>query len=358
MTIRKRGDTWYVDISEKGKRRLQRAIKGARTRAQALKAEAAIRTRMFEKRYGLAEKPECRFDKFVEETFLPYKKLIKSYASIVTICKPLAGFFGKYAISEIDSQMIEHYKQMRVEETTIRGTKRSPLRVNKEIQVLSSIFTLAIEKELIASRPKINLFRVSGERIRYLTPDEEANLMTALDNRLWLKNIVLMALNTGMRRGEIFNLQWFDVDFERGLVHVRHTKSGKDRAIPMNSTVRALLEGLSKSSGYVFPSPRTGDRLVDIKIGFMAAVRAAKIKDFRFHDIRHCAATRMAEAGVDIFTLAAILGHEDIRMTKRYAHATDEAKRRAVEKLGQNQTPRDSNVTEEKGQARKLALNH
>src|ERR1700752_1856843 len=242
MTVRKRGEHWYVDISEKGRHRVQRILKGARTKAQALKAEAKLRTQIFEKRYGLVERPECRFDKFVDNSFLPTKQLKKSYASIDSICKPLKNFFGKHFISEIDTEMIERYRQMRVQEKTRLARKRSPLRVNKEMQVLSSIFTLALEKGLIASRPRTTMFRVSGERVRYLTSDEETALFEQLDGCEWLKGIVLIALHTGMRRGEICGLQWFDLNFERGLIHVRNTKNGKDRLIPMNATVRALLE--------------------------------------------------------------------------------------------------------------------
>lgn len=183
-------------------------------------------------------------------------------------------------------------------------------------------------------------------------------MLEALEGCDWLRNIVITALNTGMRRGEIFNLQWFDVDFERGFLNVRQTKSGKDRAIPMNSMLTALLENLHKTSSYVFPSPKTGGKLVDFKGRFDAARRKAGISNFRFHDLRHTAATRMADAGVDIFTLAAILGHSDIRMTRRYAHATDESKRRAVEKLTRNGQSRDASVTKEEGQAFALAASH
>ena len=86
------------------------------------------------------------------------------------------------------------------------------------------------------------MFRVSSERIRYLTPDEENRLFEQLESCDWLKPVVLIALHTGMRRGEICNLQWFDLNFDRGLIHVRNTKNGKDRIIPMNATVRQLLE--------------------------------------------------------------------------------------------------------------------
>ena len=89
-----------------------------------------------------------------------------------------------------------------------------------------------------------------------------------------------------MRRGEICGLQWFDLNFERGLIHVRNTKNGKDRLIPMNATVRTLLGNQAKTSTYVFPSPRTKERLVEIKYSFVRAVKAAKIPDLRFHDLR------------------------------------------------------------------------
>lgn len=106
MTVRKRGEHWYVDISEKGRHRVQRVLKGARTKAQALKAEAKLRTQIFEKKYDLVERPECRFDKFVVASFLPTKELKKSYKSIDSICRALKAFFGKHFISEIDTEMI------------------------------------------------------------------------------------------------------------------------------------------------------------------------------------------------------------------------------------------------------------
>jgi len=117
-------------------------------------------------------------------------------------------------------------------------------------------------------------------------------------------------------------------------VHVRQSKSGRPRTIPLNATAQTLLARLPKTSEYVFPSPKKETRRVnDVGRQFERAVKKAKIVDFHFHDLRHTAATRMADAGADPFTLAAILGHSDIRMTARYTHATDEAKRRAVDRL-------------------------
>ena len=147
----------------------------------------------------------------------------------------------------------------------------------------------------------------------------------------------------------------------------------------MNATVRQLLEtqkvlrarkaqenaekGKSQvPSPYVFPSPRTEKRLVEIKYSFVRAVKQAKITDLRFHDLRHTAATRMGDAGADAFTLAAIFGWSDIRMAMRYTHAMEDAKRRAVEAIAvgatratrenaATQISRDRSVTNEKRQA-------
>ena len=113
-------------------------------------------------------------------------------------------------------------------------------------------------------------------------------------------------------------------------------KANKKRLIPMNVTIKILLGNMKRQNEYVFPSPKPGGKLTDIKRSFRKAIKEASIKDFRFHDLRHTAATRMADAGADAFTLMKILGHSDIKMTSCYTHATDVALRRAVENLDEN----------------------
>jgi integrase len=147
-------------------------------------------------------------------------------------------------------------------------------------------------------------------------------LFENLEGQEWVQRIVTMAINTGMRQGEIFDLTWFDVDLSRGLLHVRVSKNGKDRFVPINQTIRTMLERLPRTSEYVFPSPKTEGRLVDVKFRFDKAKREAGIRDFRFHDLRHTAATRMADGGADAFALAEIFGWSDVRMALRYTHAT------------------------------------
>lgn len=133
-----------------------------------------------------------------------------------------------------------------------------------------------------------------------------------------------------MRRGEILGLEWKNVDLTRGLIYVTNTKSGKDRVIPLNQAARSALESVKRMGPRVFD--------VDwIKMAWTAALNDAEISDFRFHDLRHTAATRLADAGTDAFTIAAILGHSTIQMSARYTHATDERKRRAVENMSRCQ---------------------
>jgi integrase len=220
--------------------------------------------------------------------------------------------------------------------------------VNREIALLSRIFTLAKDKGETVSNPVSGVKFLRGEtkRTRYLLPEEEEKLFAQfVGKRARLRLIVLVALQTGMRLGEIFNLKRGDIDFHRDEIHITKTKTFRSRTVPMNAIVRAeLLDHLSRSkSDYVFVSPVTGKGMVSIESAFEAARTDVGLEDFRFHDLRHTAATRMAEQGVDPFAIAAILGHSNIRQTASYARATQQSKRAAVaalegkiEKLGHN----------------------
>ena len=226
-------------------------------------------------------------------------------------------------------------KSVRNRTKTRSGGKRSPTTINRELSVLSKALTIAVKANVIRRNPcrEVERFKADNARSRFLYEEEESRLYEVLGDHQMVKDVVTMALNTGMRQGEIFKLKWFDVDFTRGSIHVRRTKTGKDRFVPMNSRLRGLLESLNRSNEYVFPSPKTGVALIDVKRQFDKAKHAAGLSDFRFHDLRHTAATRMADDGASAFTIAAILGHSDIRMTSRYTHATDRATRAAVESL-------------------------
>jgi len=150
-----------------------------------------------------------------------------------------------------------------------------------------------------------------------------------------LRPALIVALNTGMRKNEILSLRWRDVDFVKGFIHIADSKSGRSRDIPMNGLVFETLHAMARQREFVFENRETRTRIMDVKTAFHGACRRAEIKGVRFHDLRHTAASRMVEAGIDLVTVSKILGHSSIQMTMRYAHPTPENMRLAVRKLGE-----------------------
>jgi len=153
MSVYKRRGSWFCDITIDG-RRAQRVLKKARTRAQAIKAESVIQNKLFENKYKVEKRSEVRFDKFVKDHFLPYSELHKrTYPDDVLVCNMLFETFGRMNISEINPPMIEKFKQKRLEGETMYKRKRNPATVNRELCVLSKIFSLAFDAELNDSNP-------------------------------------------------------------------------------------------------------------------------------------------------------------------------------------------------------------
>ena len=146
-----------------------------------------------------------------------------------------------------------------------------------------------------------------------------------------------MALFTGMRRGELFRLQWQDVDFDRGFIHIRDPKGGQDQKIPLNQAARELLAAHPRTgSPFVFPG-RGGNQRTDINKQVTRIKEAAGLpKDFRaLHGLRHTYASMLASSGqVDLYTLQKLLTHKSAAMTQRYAHLRDEALHRASDVAG------------------------
>ncbi len=360
MTVRKRKDTgkWTCDFYYNGER-IVRTLQFVRTRKEAEQAEAVIMHKVFQQAYGLARKPDVRFEDFVIETFLPYSEANKkSFRCDVLICRVLAKHFKGFGLRQITPPVIENFKQVFMKTPTKFGGPRSNATVNYHLSVLSKILSMAVDAEILEVNPsqRVKKLRVNNERMRVLSGDEETRLIAALAPNVQVRRLVLLALHTGMRRGEILNLRWLDIDFQRDTIVVQMSKSGRKRIVPMNKTVRSMLGEIARVSEFVFPSEVTGRPVVEIKRSFGTAMKKAGIRDLRFHDLRHTAATRMADGGADAFTLMKILGHSDIRMTARYTHATDSAIRRAVTNLDENRVFSDGLATKVRNPNLKLTL--
>lgn len=360
MTVSRRKDTgqWVCDFYHNGER-IRKTLKFARTKKEAEAAEAVIMNQVFQQVYGFEQRSSKLFADFVVESFLPYSEANKkSFTNDVYICRLLVSYFKGKTVRQFTPPLIEEFKQWLLAKPIVYGPEddkkerpRSLATVNNHLRVLSKILSLAVDAELIDANPvfRVRKFKPNNRRLRVLSDEEEAELLATLEDNDLIRCIVIVALNTGLRRGEIFNLKWPDVDFQRGRLIVRKTKASKERYVPMNATVRELLASIPRLlTDYVFPSPKTTGRLTDIKKSFRSAVDLAEIDNLRFHDLRHTFATRLADAGTDAYTLMEIMGHADLKTTMIYVHASGDAGRKAVEKLDAKQHFGHEVVTERK----------
>ncbi|MGR0479993.1 MAG: tyrosine-type recombinase/integrase [Candidatus Electronema sp. V4] len=214
----------------------------------------------------------------------------------------------------------------------------SPQTVKHVLALLKRIISFGCGHGWIAPLPfKIELPPVDNVKTEDLSQEQLRRLLTVLEaDGGPAAQMMRLALCTGMRRGELFKLQWSDVDFERGFIHLREPKGGRSQKIPLNSSARELLLAVPRQSGgYVFPAKDGGLRR-DISKEARAIKAAAGLPaDFRpLHGLRHVYATMLASSGkVDMFTLQKLLTHKSPQMTQRYAHYRDEAMLRAANEV-------------------------
>ena len=190
----------------------------------------------------------------------------------------------------------------------------------------------AILWELAEDNPvkKVEMCQEPPGRERYLESHEIDKLLQEAAEHL--RPIITIALYTGMRKGEILSLTWSDIDFDLNQIHVKHSKNGDLRRIPMSKEVVDVLRCLCKNQESVF-THCDGSPVKCIKTGFEAAVKRAKIEDFSFHDLRHTFASYMVMNGAELLTVSRILGHKGINMTLRYAHLSPSYQRDAMKGL-------------------------
>ena len=243
-----------------------------------------------------------------------------------------AGFGAKEpkAIAQIDA----HRLRINLSKTL------QPQTVKHVLRLLARIINFGVKKGLCAGlRFKIEMPQVNNARTEDLTPEQLTALLEAIDQEIDLQaaNFMKLILCTGMRRGELFKLQWPDVDFERGFIHIRGPKGGQDQKIPLNQAARSLLEAHPRGeSPYVFPGRGGGQRTRYPKRIDAIRERVGLPPDFRpLHGLRHFFASQLASSGqVDMFTLQKLMTHKSPQMTQRYAHLRDEALRRASNLAG------------------------
>ena len=328
MGIFQKGNNWYIDYYVKGRRKRKKIGHSKKLALQALKN---VQIKIAKGEYlGIYDDKKLLFNKYAPQ-YSAYSKANKAWSTYnrrdrFSINNLTSFFKGKY-LFEITSQMIEKYKAERLE-------KVSPATVNRELECLKHMFTKAIEWGYVKTNPVkgIKFLKEPPGRLRYLRSEEAEALLSACSDHI--RPIVVTALNTGMRKGEILNLKWADVDLKNRKIIVINAKNNESRVIPINQTLHKELSNLSRNTNgeYVFPN-RDGLPFGDIKKSFSSALKQAKIEDFRFHDLRHTFGSHMIMQGVDLRTVQQVMGHKDIKMTMRYSHLSPEYVQEAMERL-------------------------
>ena len=242
--------------------------------------------------------------------------------------KVLNEHFSGLPLHEISTHKVQQFKQQRAKEVT-------PATVNRQLTCLKSMFNKAISWGKFSGKNPvkgIKLFKENNQRLRFLEKEEIIKLLANCNEHI--KPIVIIALNTGMRRGEIMGLKWRDIDFRRGIIHLYNTKNGEKREIPLNEQARNALISVRKhpESELVF-TKKDGQSYGDFKKSFLKALDKSGIKEFRFHDLRHTFASHLVMNGVDLNTVRELLGHKSLAMTLRYSHLSPSHKKHAVDSL-------------------------
>lgn len=334
-----RNPRWRYAFTIRGVR-YRAAIPEARTKYEAEQAETDAKRAVFEGTYGRPTGGQD-FIKFIDEVFLPWSKANKRSwyddELFTNVIRESRHFKGK-TFAQISPLQVEKFKRERRESDTKRGGKRSPATVNRELEILSKIFSVAVTAKVTANNPCLEVpkLRVDNKRTRYLLDEEEELLLAqCVEERAHLRRMIIVAIGTGMRKGDQLNLRWSKVDFQRGVIYVPNQKTGKEYTVPMSQEVREVMLSLKREAQagaeFVFVNPKTGRPYTDIKKAFVWACDKAGVKDFRWHDLRHTFGTRVAEDGWSESTIAGLMGHSNPNTTRRYTHATDDAKRQAVE---------------------------
>jgi integrase len=280
------------------------------------------------------------------KNFLPWSRANKrSHREDDQRSVTLKAFFSEKHLRDIKPMMIETFKRERLATPTKhdkedRPRPRTPASVNRHLACLSKILSMAFDNELIDSNPmrRVRMLKESPSRERFITVDEEKRLFQHLTGRRdHIRSVVTIALNTGMRRGEILRLQWEHVNFLARTIFIARSKTGRTRTIPMNDIVFKELMLLKQDAGpkdFVFSNARTGVNIDSIKTGWRNACEKAGLVNLRFHDTRHTFATRLRANGVHEWDIRDLLGHASVRMTSVYTHQTPANLCKAVNTLG------------------------
>lgn len=237
---------------------------------------------------------------------------------------------GSHRLAHLSGSLIVEWRD-RLATDPKYGAPRSPATINRYLSALSRMLNIAVKEWRWLDRSpmeSVNRMREPRGRVRFLSDDERKRLLAACkkSSNVFLYPLVVTAISTGARHGELTGLRWPDVNFNRGMLTFHETKNGERRSVPLTGHALDELKALFKvrkiDNDQVFPD-RLGKEHT-LRVAFYKALEKAEIEDFRFHDLRHSAASYLAMSGATVSEIADILGHKTLQMVKRYSHLTDQ----------------------------------
>ena len=313
---RKSDGPWYADYFDQYSKRTRQSLKTTNKR-QAERRLRRILNRVEDIKLGVARPEPPRFltfGQFADRYLRDHasKKQDGGEVDELRLRLHILPMLGKKPLTGIHRADIAQYQAERAQ-------KAKPATVNRDVQLIKSMYSRAIEWGVAYENPckGVKLLRENNSRLRVLTYEEEDNLLSAAieSRRPELAPFIVLGLNTALRRGELFRLDWQDVDLEHGHVYVHQSKSGKPRRVPLNrESMQALLDLGPAKSGKLFSFEN------NVRRTFNHAVKKAGLKDVTPHTLRHTCLSRLAARGVDLVTVQALAGHAQISTTLRYAH--------------------------------------
>lgn len=347
-TVYRRGDVWWVRFRMGGAHIRRSAKTSKKSEAQAFLAKLmeehaqAARGEVLP-RHLLTE----AMDRFLDESSLK-KKTIEGYRFNV---RTLARLLGDLHLDEISRRSLAEFVAVR------KRTGVTDATIRRDLAVLGSVFTTAIRWGWADTSPVTafnkRALKLSRPRTRFLTREEFDRLHGAASDDL--RPILMLAVETGMRKEELLSLTLGSLDLRRREAHLEDTKSSTPRRVPLSArafeTVRELLERRSRPrSSYLFCKPN-GTRIGNPKKAFEGACRRAAIDDLHFHDLRHTFASWWVQDGGDLYRLSRILGHTTLQMSSRYAHLRTNDLHEEIERVAQKRT-QERDIRRRKGEDR------
>lgn len=281
-------------------------------------------------------------DRFISQ-WLP--KAPKSQVKQTALLTWWKNRLGHLILADLTPNIIAEARDVLLGETTRRKNLRSSSTANRYLAALSKALSVAVKEwGWIDDSPmrKVSKPTEAPSRDRYLSLEEKDRLLEACKQSTnpYLFILVSLSILTAMRYSELIYLKWEDVDFSLRTITLRKTKNGDRRVIPLVDSAASLFKQcpsyLSKVQGFIFNSPRKNNQsgVVSVRGAFERALKIANIKKFRWHDLRHTAASYLAMNGATQGELMAILGHRSPHMTRRYAHYSQDHIRKILEKSG------------------------